>query len=96
MSAYNTIIEVSKKYGQEWNVDTMLALACEYIDNQEADDAWEDFLVEAANDPDSGTCDICGKTGPIKGVDEEGYRMCEPCFDEYWGYDESENDDANS
>lgn len=47
MSARSTIDFVSDEYGQEWNTDTMLMLALEYIDNQQSDDGWEDFLLEA-------------------------------------------------
>ena len=31
-----------------WNTDAMLALACEYIDNQQSADAFRDFLEQQA------------------------------------------------
>ncbi|MBS1722515.1 MAG: hypothetical protein JSS66_05850 [Armatimonadetes bacterium] len=48
MDAQSILEKYAEKAG--WNVDSMLAKACEYIDNQQAADAFEDFVHEAANE----------------------------------------------
>lgn len=47
MSAYAAMKRINDKYNQGWDADIMLDLACDYIDNQESDDSYEDYLLEA-------------------------------------------------
>jgi hypothetical protein len=44
MSAQTILEEAAETTG--WNADSMLALACEYIDNQKSEDAFADFIKE--------------------------------------------------
>ena len=65
MSVYTAIATWAAKQG--WDLNTQLALALEYIDRQQADDAFEDFLAqvareenEAAQEEITGICSQCG------------------------------------
>jgi hypothetical protein len=52
MSADMIVDRIAAERG--WTPDTVVALLCEYIDNQQANDALEDFLSEvAANEENS-------------------------------------------
>jgi len=67
MSAESIIDRVAERTG--WNDASKLALALDYIDNQQSDDAWEDFLERAADeedpeDEDYVTCKFCRKRVP--------------------------------
>jgi hypothetical protein len=44
MPAMSALRSVSDSYHLEWNENSMLVLACQYIDNQCDDDAFFDFL----------------------------------------------------
>ena len=52
LSAGDVMHVVSQEQG--WNTDTQLELALEYIDNQQANSAFEEFLR------DKGVCRFCG------------------------------------
>ena len=46
MSAYGVAYTIADHQG--WTDDSILALALEYIDNQQDEDGWRDFLLHAA------------------------------------------------
>jgi hypothetical protein len=90
--AENTLDEISKRTG--WNVDSQLALALDYINNQCSDDAWRDFLMQAAfeeedNDPNApplmdtqDKCPKCGGenlAGEDNGDNEQFKVKCDDC-----------------
>jgi hypothetical protein len=65
MSAESIIDKIAERTG--WNDASKLSLALVYIDNQQSDDAWEDFLVQAADEEcveDTVTCKFCGEDVP--------------------------------
>jgi hypothetical protein len=49
MAAEDILQEVSDENGLEWTPDSMLALVCQYIDNQCDDSCFRDFLDEQAS-----------------------------------------------
>lgn len=51
MAAKETLQDYAEEHG--WNTETMLHLACTYIDQQESDEfTFEEFLEEKADDED--------------------------------------------
>lgn len=50
MSAREILEEIAEEKG--WTKKTMLDLCLEYIDNQDSDDAFQDFLETAAENED--------------------------------------------
>jgi len=45
--SYDILLEYSKRVG--WNENSMLLIACDYIDNQDAADTFEDFVAQQAD-----------------------------------------------
>lgn len=52
MPAEAILDEICESTG--WNDESKLALLCEYIDNQQCDDAFEDFLAKKAEEEEIG------------------------------------------
>lgn len=48
MSASSIMDNAASKTG--WNADSQLAIALAYIDNQDSEDAFEDFVAEAVQE----------------------------------------------
>lgn len=51
MDAYRILINASDVTG--WDVDSMLVVACEYIDNQMAPDAFQDYVLQCVKEEQS-------------------------------------------
>lgn len=49
MAAEDILQEISDMHGLNWNPDSMLAIACRYIDNQMDDPCFRDFVQEQAS-----------------------------------------------
>ena len=84
MSALNSLRSVSEQFRQNWNDNSMLALACEYIDNQQSEDAFLDFCQQAAAEQPGNDTIFCAED------DDEavfftalGEPLCERCLDAY-------------
>jgi len=60
MSASDILYGLIEERG--WTVDTQLYLALEYIDNQQSDDAFADFLAQVIKDEDM-TMEVSGTVG---------------------------------
>lgn len=56
MSAREIIEDISRKAGVSWDAESMLEIACSYIDNQGSDESFEDYVQQRA-DEENGVAD---------------------------------------
>ena len=48
MGAMDILLRAAERTG--WNTDSMLDVLCDYVDNQQADDALEDYVTRRADE----------------------------------------------
>lgn len=77
--ALNSLRSVSEAYGMEWNEDTMLAIATEFLNGLHLGDAFHQHCLNAAKASLSGTADLGVTVSDEDDEDSPGFFDVDVC-----------------
>jgi hypothetical protein len=80
MSASEILERINQEHSADWDSAAMLALACQYIDYQQSDEAFEDFILNQAPSPICPTCRYRHGSGVTCEADARSDGRCPGCF----------------